>query len=76
MLERHIRVKGIEAGLGKRNPSYSIINTIGGKYLRALKRPNKAENTIVILLRTGIIRLKDWLYWVGVLVGNLRYKYG
>jgi len=27
------------------------------------------------LLRIGIIGLKDWLYWVGVLVGSLRYKY-
>jgi len=35
----------------------------------------KAENIIVILLKTGIIGLKDWLYWVGVLVGSLRYKY-
>ena len=34
-------VKGIEADLGKRNLSHSIVNTIGGKYLRALKRPNK-----------------------------------
>jgi len=34
-------VKGIEAVLGKRNPSHSIVNAIGGKHLRALKRPNK-----------------------------------
>ena len=34
-------VKRIEANLGKRNLSYSIVNTIGGKYLRALRRPNK-----------------------------------
>ena len=27
------------------------------------------------LLRTGIIGLKDWLYWIGVLVSSLRYKY-
>ena len=32
----------------------------------------KAENTMATLLRTGIIGLKDWLYWVGVLVGSLR----
>ena len=25
----------------------------------------KAENTMATLLRTGIIGLKDWLYWVG-----------
>jgi hypothetical protein len=43
ILERYIRVKGIEANLGKRNLSYSIVNTIGGKYLRALGRPNKGR---------------------------------
>jgi hypothetical protein len=36
-------VEGIEADLGKRNLSYSIVNTIGGKYLRALRRPNKGR---------------------------------
>jgi len=34
-------VKGIEAILGKRNLSHSIVNAMGGKHLRALKRPNK-----------------------------------
>jgi len=34
-------VKGTEVDLGKGNPSHSIGNTIGGKYLRALRRPNK-----------------------------------
>jgi len=34
-------VKGTEAILGKRNLSYSIVNAIGGKHLRALRRPNK-----------------------------------
>jgi len=28
-------VKGTEAVLGKRNPGRSIVNTIGGKHLRA-----------------------------------------
>jgi len=28
------------------------------------------------LLRTGIIGLKDWLHWVGVLVGSPRCEYG
>ena len=28
------------------------------------------------LLKTGIIGLKDWLYWVGVLVGSLRCECG
>jgi hypothetical protein len=36
-------VKGIEANLGKRNLSCSIVNTMGGKYLRALRRPNKGR---------------------------------
>jgi len=43
MLERCIGVKGTEANLGKRNPSYSMVNAMGGKYLRALKRPNKGR---------------------------------
>jgi len=36
-------VKNTEANLGKRNPSRSIVNAIGGKHLRALKRPNKGR---------------------------------
>jgi len=36
-------VKDIEAVLGKRNLSHSIVNAIGGKYLRALRRPNKGR---------------------------------
>jgi hypothetical protein len=36
-------VKGIKINSAKRNPSHSIVNTIGGKYLRALKRPNKGR---------------------------------
>jgi len=36
-------VKGIEVGLGKGNLSYSIGNAIGGKYLRALRGPNKGR---------------------------------
>jgi hypothetical protein len=36
-------VKGIKANLGKRNLSHSIVNIIGGKYPRALKRPNKGR---------------------------------
>jgi len=36
-------VKGIEVDLGKGNPSYSIGNTMGGKYLRALRGPNKGR---------------------------------
>jgi len=36
-------VKGIEANLGKKNPSCGIVNAIGGKHLRAPKRPNKGR---------------------------------
>jgi len=36
-------VKGIEAVLGKRNLGRSIVNAIGGKHLRALRRPNKGR---------------------------------
>ena len=43
MLERYIGVKGIKAVLGKMNLSYNIVNAIGGKYLRALRRPNKGK---------------------------------
>ena len=42
-MERYIKVKNIKINLGKRNLNYSIINTIGGKYLGALKRPNKGR---------------------------------
>ena len=40
-----MRVKGPEANLGKRNPSYNIVNAIGDKYLRAPRRPNKGKKT-------------------------------
>jgi len=36
-------VKHIEADLGKRNLSHSMVNAIGGKYLRALRGPNKGR---------------------------------
>jgi len=36
-------VKGIEVDLGKGNLSRSIGNTIGGKYLRAPRGPNKGR---------------------------------
>jgi len=39
-----------------------MVNAIGGKYLRALRRPNKGRKYNSILLRIGIIGLKDWLY--------------
>ena len=38
-----IGVKGAEIVANKRHLSYSIVNTIRGKYLRALKRPNKSK---------------------------------
>ena len=43
ILKGYIGVKGIEANLEKRYLSYSIVNTIGGKYLKALRRPNKGR---------------------------------
>ena len=43
ILERYIKVKGIEVDLGKRYLSYSMVNIIGGKYLGALRRPNKGK---------------------------------
>jgi hypothetical protein len=36
-------IKGTKVNLSKRNLSYSIVNTIRGKYLKALRRPNKGE---------------------------------
>ena len=36
-------VKGTETAANKRHLSYSIVNIIGGKHLKALKRPNKIK---------------------------------
>jgi hypothetical protein len=36
-------VEGTKANSGKRNPSHSMVNAIGGKYPRALRRPNKGK---------------------------------
>jgi len=36
-------VERTEVDLGKRNPSHSIVNAMGGKYLRALRGPNKGR---------------------------------
>ena len=36
-------VEGIEVDLGKGNPSRSMVNAMGGKYLRALRGPNKGR---------------------------------
>ena len=55
-------VKGAEANAGKRNPSHSIVNAIGEITQGLQEGLIKAENTMAILLRTGIIGLKDWLY--------------
>ena len=40
---RCIGVKGIEAVAGKRYLSHNMVNAIGGKNLRALRRPNKGR---------------------------------
>ena len=42
-MARYIGVKGVKTAIDKRHLSYSIVNTIGGKYLRAPKRPNKSR---------------------------------
>ena len=36
-------VKGAKTVIDKRHLSYSIVNIIRGKYLRALKGPNKSK---------------------------------
>ena len=36
-------VEGTEADSGKGNPSRSMVNAMGGKYLRAPRRPNKGR---------------------------------
>ena len=38
-----MEVEGAEAIAGKRYLSYSIVNTMGGKNSKALKRPNKCK---------------------------------
>ena len=43
ILKRYIKVKGTEANLGKRILSCNIVNAIGGKYLRAPRRPDKGR---------------------------------
>ena len=48
---------------------------MGGKYSRAPRRPNEGRKYNGNTLKNRIIGLKDWLYWVGVLVGSLRCEY-
>ena len=36
-------VEGAEMVANNRHLSYSMVNAIGGKYLRALRRPNKSR---------------------------------
>jgi len=38
-----MEVKGTEAVLGKRNLGHSMVNAMGGKHLRAPRRPNKGR---------------------------------
>ena len=59
MLKKCIKVKSIKTNLGKRDLSHNIVNAIGGKYLRAPKKPNKGKKIIAILLKIRIIGLKD-----------------
>ena len=63
--------KGIEAVADKRYLSYSIVNTVGGKNLKAPKRPNKGRKYNSNTLKDRDNMLKDQLYQVGVLVGSL-----
>ena len=36
-------VENVEADAGKRNPSYNMVNVIGGNNLKALRRLNKGK---------------------------------
>ena len=38
-----MEVEGTEADWGKRNPSRSMVNAMGGKHFRAPRRPNKGR---------------------------------
>ena len=40
---RYIGGEGTEAVADKRCPSHNIVNIVGGKHLRAPKRPNKGR---------------------------------
>ena len=62
ILKRYIGVKVIEAGLDKRNLSYNIVNTIGSKYLRALKRPNKYRKYNSNIFKNRNYRIKRLAY--------------
>ena len=42
-LERRMGVEGAEANASKRNPSYSMVNAMGGNNPRAPGRPNKGR---------------------------------
>jgi hypothetical protein len=42
-LKRHMGVEGAEADAGKRNPSHSMVNAMGGKNPRAPRRLNKGR---------------------------------
>ena len=53
MLEKRI------GDAGERKASRSRVNTIEGKYLRALQGLTKTESIIITLLRTEVIGLKD-----------------
>ena len=36
-------IEGAETVTNKRHPNYSMVNVIGGKHLRAPRRPNKSR---------------------------------
>jgi hypothetical protein len=61
---------------GEKKTSRSIVNAMEDKHLRTPLRANEGKNIIVTLLRTGVIGLKDWLYGIGVPVGDPGCEYG
>jgi hypothetical protein len=58
ILERYIGVKSTKANTGRRNLSYNIVNTIGGKNIRALRRPNKGKKYNSNTPKNGSNRIK------------------
>ena len=75
MLKRCIEVKGIKTNASKRNPSYSIVNAIEDKDLKALKRPNKGRKYNRNTPKDRNNRTKRLVILGRFLVGSPRYKY-
>ena len=75
ILKRYIGDKSIEAIADKRNLSYSMVNAIGGKYLRALRRPNKGKKYNSNTLKNRNNRTKRLALLGRYLSKSLKYKY-